>query len=286
MASTPLKDKTAIITGGAGGLGKAIAAALLNAGASVLISDINSSLLSDCAPALSSLGTLHTLTSDVADEASVIHLFATAASKLGKVDILINNAGLADRFDGAADLDKNLWDRILAVNLTGPYMTTKHAITHFLNQGDKVGGVIVNIGSVASQRGATAGICSVSFAWYCRCDGRGPSKTNHSHPLGAAYTASKHGLLGLTKNTAAYYADENIRCNILLPGGMRTNIGDQLKDMGVNQMGYGKMQKCCAVGMELVEIDKVAKMCVFLASEDGAIFNGAVISADKGWSAH
>lgn len=73
------------------------------------------------------------------------------------MDILVNNAGLCDRLDGAADLEKAFWDRIVAVNLTGPFLTTKEAVRQFLSKGEKIGGVIVNIGSMSSLRGGIAG---------------------------------------------------------------------------------------------------------------------------------
>lgn len=104
--------------------------------------------------------------------------------------------------------------------------------------------------------------------------------------LGAAYTASKHGLLGLTKNTAAFYQDQNIRCNILLPGGMQTNMSASVQAEEFNPLGFEKIMKQVGMGMQMVETDKLARMAVHLSSDDGAIFNGAVIQADKGWSSH
>jgi len=182
-----------------------------------------------------------------------------AIKKFGQVDILVNNAGIMDRLDPAGDLDKRLWDKVIAVNLTGPYILTKLAVNHFLERSKTGGdrGAILNIGSVATVKGAAAGI---------------------------AYTASKHGLLGITKNTAAFYATEGIRCNILLPGGMSTNIGDAFAN-GKNEKGWAILEKIVAQGATTSDMTKIANTAVFLCSEEGNVINGASIAVDNGWQA-
>lgn len=121
-----------------------------------------------------------------------------------------------DRMDPAGDVDRKLWDRVIAINLTAPAMVSKQAVNMFLKHDTK--GVIVNIASVAGTRGFAAG---------------------------AAYTASKHGVIGLTKNTAAYYSFKGIRCNAILAGGMQTNIASAFAQGGVNMEGLGTMRKTC-----------------------------------------
>jgi hypothetical protein len=121
-------------------------------------------------------------------------MIGAAIERHSTLDVLVNNAGIMDRFLPAAETPDELWERVLKVNLTGPFLATKRAIGPMLEGGS---GVIVNIASVSGLRGGAAG---------------------------AAYTASKHGLIGLTKNTAANFATEGIRCVAICPGGVDTGI--------------------------------------------------------------
>jgi len=259
MGSKALSNKTAIITGGAGGLGKAIAEAFLEAGANVVVCDVNKALLEKTTAELSAKGPFHTVVTDVSSEESTAAMVNEAIKKFGQVDILVNNAGIMDRLDPAGELDKRLWDRVIAVNLTGPYILTKLAVNHFLERSRSTGdrGVILNIGSLATVKGAAAGF---------------------------AYTASKHGLLGITKNTAAFYAADGIRCNILLPGGMSTNIGDAFVN-GKNEKGWAILEKIMAQGATASDMAKIANTAVFICSEQGNVINGASIAVDDGWQA-
>jgi len=102
---------------------------------------------------------------------------------------------------------------------------------------------------------------------------------------GAAYTASKHGLIGLTKNTAVQYAKQNIRCNAILPGAMHTNIADAFAS-GYNQAGMAVMQTTNAMDAGFVDLKKVAGLVRYLSSGDAGIVNGATIAADNGWLAY
>ncbi|KAJ6628791.1 hypothetical protein B0H10DRAFT_2160757 [Mycena sp. CBHHK59/15] len=256
MATPVLAGKTCIVTGGAGGLGKAIAETFLEAGANVVICDFNENLLLACAAELQSKGSLHAVKADVTDQTSIEGLVSETISKFGTLDFLINNAGIMDRFDSAGECDPALWDKVIAVNLTAPFALTRLAVQHMLQQTPS-SGVIVNIGSLSSLRGATAGV---------------------------AYTASKHGLMGLTKNTAASYGKQGIRCNIILPAGMMTNIGESMMRNGINQDGFANMQKAmfCDTASYVVDTRKVGKMCVHLCTDDGSNFNGAAITIDNG----
>jgi NAD(P)-dependent dehydrogenase (short-subunit alcohol dehydrogenase family) len=101
-------------------------------------------------------------------------------------------------------------------------------------------------------------------------------------PLGAAYTASKHGVIGLTKNTAAQYGKQKIRCNAILPGMMQTNIGEALAS-GFNQAGYQICMSTAAMDPGYVDLKKVAALVKFLSSDDASIVNGACVTADNGW---
>jgi len=250
-----LEGKVAIVTGSAGGLGKVISQHLLLAGAQVVLCDFNETALEATYNELKTHGKCITIKLDVSSFSSVQELFEKTISHLGKIDILVNNAGIMDKFDGAADCEENLWNQVLAVNLTGPYLTTKLAVKHFLARDSP--GTILNISSLGGVLG---------------------------HRAGAAYTASKHGLVGLTKNTAAAYAANKIRCNAICPGAMITNIGVALAN-GMNQSGWAIVEKSLANNPGACDLDEMGKLAVFLCGPNSGVLNGAIINADMGWSA-
>ncbi|KAJ7619532.1 short-chain dehydrogenase/reductase SDR [Roridomyces roridus] len=258
-----LQDKVVLVTGGAGGLGKAIVkACLANKAKGVVIADINEQLSKETETELandSESGRIATFTLDVSNESSCSAAVEFAVSHFARLDVLINNAGVVDGFHSAATCEKDEWDRVMGINLTGPYLMTKFAVQHFLNRGEgtDTGGSIVNIGSAASQRGAVAGV---------------------------AYTTSKHSLVGLTKNTAAAHAKQGIRTNIVLPGGMLTNIANSMpKNLDMEKLAV--VQQINALQPGLVEVDELAKTVVHLASDESRAINGAVVNGDNGWNA-
>ncbi|KAE8334958.1 hypothetical protein BDV24DRAFT_169688 [Aspergillus arachidicola] len=252
-----LSGKTCLVTGGAGGLGKAIATKFLEAGANVVICDINDDRLQQTSAELSVKGPLKAVNADITSASAVQSLFDTIVSEFGKVDILINNAGIMDRFDPVGDLDEELWDRVMAVNLTAPFLLSRLAVRNMLEQPNP-DGYIMNIVSLAGKAGWTAG---------------------------AAYTASKHGLVGLTKNTAAFYGNKGIRCNALMIGGMATNITEAFM-AGVNEEGKEKVVSIMgATRSPLCDIDEVAEVCVSMTCGKGSrLINGACIPIDHGFS--
>ncbi|UJR17247.1 hypothetical protein I4U23_004142 [Adineta vaga] len=253
--SSSFNGKVVIVTGSASGLGKVISQHLLIAGAHVVLCDVNEAALEAAYNELKEHGTCTAIKTDVSSSSSIQELFEKTIAHFGKVDILVNNAGIMDKLDGAADCEEDLWNRVLAINLTGPYLTTKLAIKHFLARNSP--GVIVNICSLGGILG---------------------------HRAGAAYTASKHGLVGLTKNTAAAYGNNQIRCNGICPGAMETNISVALAN-GFHQQGMAILQKALATNPGLCNLDEMAKLVVFLCSQDSNVLNGAIINADMGWSA-
>ncbi|KAF4312538.1 putative short chain dehydrogenase [Botryosphaeria dothidea] len=249
--------KIVLVTGSAGGLGKAIAEAYLKAGANVSVCDINQDRVKQTADEFSKAygedKYLATVT-DVTNDASVSDVFSKTLEKFGRLDVLVNNAGIADKFDPVGDIERSLWDRVMAINLTAPFLFSKLAVNHFLKQ-DPTGGIIVNIASAASVKTCIAG---------------------------AAYTASKHGLLGLTKNTAAMYNAKNIRAVAVLPGGMQTNITDAMAQ-GMNMDGYGVAKQQMIASLS--DVADVAQTVLFYSSPGAKSSNGAVVTVDAGWLA-
>jgi len=302
MSLPSLTGKVCLVTGGAGGLGKAIAQALLSAGALVAITDINQTLL-DSVSASFPPSFFLAVHANVTIEESARQLVSEVVSKFGHLDILVNNAGIMDNFDGVAECQMDMWGRVLAVNLTGPFIMTGLAVKNFLENGTK--GRILNIGSLASFRGGTAGKCFsffLSFLFFFHHVLSPmhnsffffPSVSLRSYRgkflsrsyLGVAYTASKHGLLGLTKNTAATYGKKGIRCNILMPGGMATNISASM-GANINMDGLERVKSLMgAVGTEMCDVDAVAKTAVFMCSDLSQVLNGAEIVSDNGWCSY
>ncbi len=257
MASS--QGKTVIVTGAAGGLGKAIATAFLTAGANVVICDVNPQRIASVEEEWTSsyAGKFLTQQTDVTDEAAVQKLVDDAVAKFGRLDVLVNNAGIMDDFSPAGACSKEKWDRVLNINLNGPFLTTKAAIAQFEKQ-EPVGGVIINIGSVASV---------------------------HDFKSGAAYTVSKAALMALTKNTAGFYGDKGIYSIGLILGGMQTNITDAFAQ-GMHMEMFQKIQASQTPFSpeKQVPIESVAKYCVFLTDKDIApVSNGAVIPFNKNW---
>ncbi|KAJ8120911.1 hypothetical protein O1611_g10238 [Lasiodiplodia mahajangana] len=259
MATSSVAGKTIVISGAAGGLGKAIASAFLEAGANVAIFDVNEERLKGTATEWEKYGDKAiTAKTDITDETSVNDFFTNAVAKFGRIDMLINNAGVMDKFDGAGTLSLDLWNHVIGVNLTGAFLCTKAAVNAFEKQNPS-GGTIINIGSIASFRGLNAG---------------------------AAYTVSKHGLLGLVRNTASFYGPRGIYSIAFLMGGMDTNIIDVFAT-GVNQEGMAAMGNAnpgFVVGKTNIQLSDVAKYCLFFSDPAVAeASNGTTININKNW---
>ena len=183
-----LENKVALVTGGSRGIGKGISRGLVEEGANVIIVSRDSQALDQTAAELSSgKSTVLAKPADVADEEQVEDVFRAAVERFGRLDILVNNAGA---FDGGPleDLSVEVWDRVMAVNLRGPFLCTRAAMRIMKPRG---GGRIINIGSISAQR---------------------------VRPDSAPYSASKHGLWGLTQVTALEGREHGIVCSCLHPG--------------------------------------------------------------------
>jgi NAD(P)-dependent dehydrogenase (short-subunit alcohol dehydrogenase family) len=254
-----LSTKVAIVTGAAGGLGKAIAKALLNAGATVIINDVNAGMLGEAKTELSSLGKVHDFVADLTDADATWKLVDEAREKFGKLDILINNAGVMDIFAPIGDVDLDFFDRVISTDLIIAARMSKFAVQDFLREGrpGPQGGVILNVGSINGLRGGIAGV---------------------------AYTTAKHGLVGLTRSTAAHYATKGIRTNIIMPGLMDTNVRTAYVN-GVHEKGKELAFSVVDLNPGKVDIDRLGKFVAFICSDDADYLNGAIISADCGWQA-
>ncbi|MCR8642904.1 SDR family oxidoreductase [Paenibacillus sp. N1-5-1-14] len=250
-----LSGKVAVVTGAASGMGKAIAELYASEGAKVAVSDL-------CVEAaqivvdgiIASGGTAFAISANVAKEEDVQALIDTTVAQYGTVDILVNNAGIMDNFVPAGDLTDELWERVFAINTTGPMRTIRKVIPIFLEQQS---GVIVNIASAGGLMGSRAG---------------------------AAYTAAKHAVVGLTKNVGFQYAPKGIRCNAIAPGGVSTNIGTTITSP--NPFGMERAMAGIQLNPRAGEPEEIAKVALFLASDDASFVNATVVTADAGWTAY
>lgn len=157
MSEQILAGKVCLVTGGGGGLGKVIATKFLEAGGSVVICDINEERLRETSAELSSKGPLKAIKTDITNKDEVQSLFDEIIRDWNKIDVLVNNAGIMDQFDPVGDLEVEHWDRVMAINLTAPFLLSKLAVRNMLEQ-EKPDGRIINIVSVAGRAGWASGM--------------------------------------------------------------------------------------------------------------------------------
>jgi NAD(P)-dependent dehydrogenase (short-subunit alcohol dehydrogenase family) len=272
----PLVNKISIVTGAAGGLGKVIAKVFLESGSKVVLVDINQGGLEATKAEFASSGALHIIKANITNEEEVKSIFEETIKVFGSLDILVNNAGIMDRFDAAGTCETELWNKVIAVNLTAPFLMTKYAIQEFQKSAEPAG-TILNVCSTGGLFGARAGNDEPHFTF----------KTVLILNQGVAYTASKHGVVGLTKNTAAMYAKKGIRCNAIAPGGMPTGIMSDMFEKGVvNMENLGITTKTAAVEPGLADLVDVAQAALFLSSDVSKAMTGVILPVDKGWAAY
>ncbi|NLX09584.1 MAG: glucose 1-dehydrogenase [Chloroflexi bacterium] len=247
-----LVDKVALVTGAGSGIGREICKLFMQEGAKVVATDINAEALQSLAQEMEAAGgALTTVAGNIAERADAENMVETAVRTYGTLDILINNAGIMDDFTTLANTDDALWRQVLGVNLDGPMYTCRKALEIMLPKGQ---GVIVNVSSVGGLFGGRAG---------------------------TSYTTSKHALLGLTRSIAYHYALKGIRCNAICPGGVATNIAVRQPD----PLGYERLQTTLPATVRMAQPDELARVALFLASDDSSFVNGEILVADGGWTA-
>lgn len=255
-----LRGRVALVTGGGRGIGRAIALDLAAAGASVAVSARSGAEVAAVAAEIEASGGRGlALVADVTEPGSVAAMVAAATAELGPPLILVNNAGAAASHK-LLDHPDALWDRMLDVNLTGPYRVTKACAPAMLAAG---WGRVITIGSVASITGAR----------YI-----------------AAYTAAKHGVLGLTRALAAEWAQQGITVNLVAPGYVDTALTDGSVANIVSRTGRSadearELLAAMSPQRRLIAPDEIAPLVTLLASDAAASITGAVLPIDAGASA-
>ena len=242
--STRFAGRTAVVTGAGSGIGRAVVLRLAGEGARVVAADVSADRVAAVVEEAGVVG----VTGDVSQQGDVERIVAAAG---GSVDVLANVAGIMDGFLPPHEVDDATWERVLGVNLTGPMRLTRAVLPGMLAAGR---GAIVNVASEAALRASASGV---------------------------AYTASKHGVLGLTRSTAVFYGPSGIRCNAVCPGAVATN----LEGMPRSEFAMGVLGKHLGAIPSVARPDELAAAICWLASDDAANVNGAVLASDGGWSA-
>lgn len=251
-----LEGKVAVITGAGSGMGRAMAHRFAAEGAKVVGADVAKDAVEAVAAEVRAAGgEMTAVTVNVMERDDVERMIRTATETYGGLDVLCNNAGVMDSFQGVATLDDATYERVMGVNVYGPMAAMRAAVPILRERG---GGAIVNTASAAALGGGSAG---------------------------AAYTASKHALAGLTKNTALAYGAFGIRCNAIAAGAVATNIQQSIDPAKVDQEALGVFGRWHALAPGTLQPDDIANLALFLASDEARMINGVVVPADAGWSA-
>jgi NAD(P)-dependent dehydrogenase (short-subunit alcohol dehydrogenase family) len=250
-----LDGKSALITGGGGGIGRATALAFAREGARVAVADFVEDAARETVGAVNAAGgQAISLSGDVSRDADVREMIAAVVGAYGRLDCAFNNAGVAGWHVGStnqktAEWSEESFDRMIAVNLKGVWLCLRAEINQMLAQG---GGVIVNTASIAGLSGL---------------------------PNAAAYVAAKHGVVGLTKTAALEYGEARIRVNAVCPGYIKTPMTARMTpERGAAVLAETPMKR-------LGEAEEIAEMVVWLCSERASYVSGAAYNVDGGWMA-
>lgn len=239
--------KTVIVTGAGSGIGRATASRIAREGGRVVAVDVSQERLDDFV-AEHDEAEIVALTADISDDAAIARVIEAAG---GTIDALANIAGIMDDMTPVGELSDAVWERVMRVNVTGTMKMMRAVIPAMLAQGY---GSIVNTASEAALRGSAAG---------------------------AAYTASKHAVVGLTKSSAFMYGSSGIRVNAVAPGATITNIEASF----ASPLGAERVQLAMTLLPEAAEAEALAASITFLLSDDGVNISGVTLASDGGWSA-
>ncbi|MGC4175143.1 SDR family NAD(P)-dependent oxidoreductase [Demequina sp.] len=239
--------KTVIVTGAGSGIGRATASRVAREGGRVIAVDVVEGGLAEFADEHKGLDVV-TVRGDITSEADVARIVAAAG---GAIDGLANVAGIMDKMAGIAAVTDEVWDRVIAVNVTGMMRLTRAVLPAMLAAHK---GSIVNITSEAGIRGSAAGV---------------------------AYTASKHAVVGMTKSTAFIYGPQGVRVNAVAPGGVATGIEGTFSDPVAGE----RIGLAMTVLPPIADPEHLAASITFLLSDDGVNLNGVILPSDGGWSA-
>lgn len=246
MNTIDLKGRTAIVTGAARGIGLATAQKLQACGAAIALWDIDAPALETATASLKRNGRVQAFVVDVTDEASIVKATADVIGGFGKIDVLINNAGITGGNAPLWQLAPAVWRQVVEVNLIGPYLVCRAVVPHMIAAGY---GRIVNIASIAGKEG----------------------NPNASH-----YSASKAGLIGLTKSLAKELATKGVLVNCITPAAAKTEMFAQMTQAHIDYM-LSKIPM-----NRFLAVEELAAMIAWLSSSDCSFSTGAVFDISGG----
>ncbi len=251
-----LKDKVCIVTGASSGMGRSIALLFAQEGAKVIALARRKERLEEIAKEAEGMaGSILPYAGDLMKDEDIKGVVATALDTYGKVDVLVNNAGVMDNMIPAHEVTDEHWDWIIGMNLTSLMKLSRQVLEPML---EKESGVIINVASVGGLMGCRAG---------------------------AAYAASKFGVIGYTKNVGFMYAQKGIRCNAICPGAVETEIGvDGMSK--ASEFGSSRAMLGMGANPRIGKPEEIATAALFLASDDSSFVNGTTLTADAGWTAY
>jgi NAD(P)-dependent dehydrogenase (short-subunit alcohol dehydrogenase family) len=238
---------TVVVTGAASGIGRATASRIAREGGRVIAVDVSKDRLDDLRSAHPE-GDIVGVRADITVQDDVDAIIAAAG---GRIDALANVAGINDDFSPAHETTDAVWDRVIAINLTGAFKVLRAVLPVMISTG---AGSIVNVASEAALRGNSSG---------------------------NAYTVSKHGIIGLTKSAAFMYGPQGIRVNAVAPGGVATGIP---MPPHMSEHGSARLRPFQAMIPTIASAEQLAASITFLLSDDSVNINGAVLASDGGWS--
>lgn len=254
-SSMRLENKVAIITGGANGIGKAIAATYAKNGAKVSLADFNEEALQQTVTEFQAQGfEAFGVKVNVASEEDIQRMVDDTVAHFGQVDILVNCAGVLDYMQAAHNVDDAIWSRVMDINVGGVMRGSRKILPIFTAQGS---GVIINLASITGITG-----------------GRG----------GLTYTAAKHAVAGMTKNIASTYGEQGVRCNAIAPAQVDTGLTQSIE--GYDMFGLKQATRGVSLMNRSASPEEIANIALFLASDESSYINGVVLAADAGWSAY
>lgn len=248
------EGKSVVVTGASSGMGWTIALQFAAEGATVIAVARRKERLEQLAEEAKNLpGKILPYPGDISKKEINEGMIDFAVEQCGKLDVLVNNAGIMDEFKPITEVSDEYWDKILQVNLVGPMYAMRKAVSVMTAQ--EKGGNIVNIASIGGVRGCRAG---------------------------AAYTASKHALVGLTKNTAYMYVDQGLRCNVICPGGVETEVMNS--QTSISQVGMGRVMAGLDNAIPAGKSEEIASAVLYVASDEARFVNGSTFVIDGGVS--
>jgi 3-oxoacyl-[acyl-carrier protein] reductase len=248
-----LEGRVAIVTGAGSGMGRAMIREFHDEGAIVVAVDIQLEAVAETIAQLGDTDRGLALGADVSNNEDAERVIGEVVARFGRLDLLCNNAGVLDDYTPAHETSLELWDRVIGVNLTGAFLWSRAAVPQMIEQGK---GAIINTASIAAFV-AGAG--------------------------GAAYTASKHGILGLTRQLAFDYGRRGVRVNAICPGATQTGMTGHL----LTPEGRNPHVDAAVAGIPAGRWGKpeeIARMALFLASDDADFIHGAAFTIDGGWT--